>query len=270
MSGRGLPCSQPQSAAVGGILTRWAYAPLGMKALRAALLTLLVLGGAAVTSTPVGAASSVENLPAGWQSKLAALVPQPGQLVQLMERRSSLAFVELQQRVAMAGGSRDALRAVMLSVAKGEAPTYDERLGISRQEFQQYVVFQPTLVATGRSLKLPLTRDGNRLKFGDAPGLNGVLRGLVLDLGTGELRTPEGFGTRPRAVVPSTAPDRTLDIRGGFEWTVKGNSPVTQNGISGQLQILQLGGSQVILSYSRLSMLHGTIDQGGVILGYTR
>lgn len=245
---------------------------VGMKAARPPFPTLLALAGAAFTGLSLTALAGTASLslPSGWQTKLAALVPQPGQAVQLMEERPSLVLVDLQQRVIRAGGSPDALRAVMTSAARGQRPSYDERLGIPRAEFERYLVFQPVLAVTGKSLKLPLTREGNRLRFGDAPGLNGVLRGLVLDLGNGELRTPEGFASRPRPVTVTSAPDRTLDIRGGFEWAVRGNSPVTQNGINGQLQLLQLPGGQVILSYYRLSMMRGTVQQGGVILGYTR
>lgn len=245
-----------------------------MKALRVSLLTLLALGAAAVTGRSVEAAGStipsLPALPAAWQTKLAALVPKPGQVVQLMEQRPSLTLVELQRRVTTVGGSREALSAVMASVQKGDRPVYDERLGISREEFQQYLVFQPVLTPIGRSLKLPLTREGNRLRLGDAPGLGGALRGLTLDLLTGELRTPEGFSGRPRLVSASNAPDRSIDIRGGFVWLVKGTNPSTQNALDGQLQLLQLPGSQIILSYSRTSILGGRISEGAVILRYSR
>ncbi|WP_264775470.1 hypothetical protein [Deinococcus aetherius] len=240
-----------------------------MRAARPSLQPLLALV-ALVTGTLSVAGTASLPAPGGWAARLGALLPQPGQIVQFMEQQPRLTLVELQRQVTRVGGSPDALRAVMVSAAKGEKPAYDERLGITRGEFERYLVFQPILSATGRVLKLPLSREGNRLRFGDAPGLGGVLRGLVLDLTTGELRTPEGFATRPRPVSVTTAPDRTLDIRGGFEWVIKGNSPVTQNGVNGQLQLLQLGGGQVIFSYYRLSMLHGIINEGGVIFGYTR
>ncbi|WP_235183135.1 hypothetical protein [Deinococcus phoenicis] len=240
-----------------------------MKALRAPLLTLLAVGGVGVmdrsTATPLAA-----TLSPGWQGRLAALLPQPGQVVQLMEQRPSLAFVELQQRVTTVGGSRDALRALMLSAAKGEPLEYDARLGITQEEFRRYVVFRPVLTPTGKTARLNVVREGNLLKFGDAPGLNGTLRGLVLDLNSGELRTPEGFGSKPRAVSPGTAPDRTLDIRGGFEWNVKGNSPVTQNGVKSQLQLLQLPGNQVVFTYTHFSMLRGVISDGTIIFSYAR
>lgn len=229
---------------------------------------LLTLAGVAFASLALAGTTSLPG--SGWMAKLAALLPQPGQVVQLMEQRPNLTLVELQRRVTLRGGSPDALKAVIASAAKGQRPSYDERLGIPRAEFERYLVFQPVLTPTGKVVKLPLTREGNRLRFGDAPALGGVLRGLVLDLGTGELRTPEGFVTKPRPITPSEAPDRTLDIRGGYEWVVKGNSPVTQNGVNGQLQLLHLTGGQVVFSYYRLSMMRGTIQEGGVIFGYSR
>lgn len=242
-----------------------------MKALRVSLFTLLTLGSAVLLERSSAAQGTTgAALPPGWQGKLAALVPQPGQSVQPMEQRSDLALVELQRRVTEVNGSRDALRSLMISFARGERPEYDERLGITREEFQRYLVFRPVLVPAGKPVRLNVARDGNLLKFGDAPGALGVLRGLVLDLGTAELRTPEGFASKPRALAASTAADRSIDIRGGFEWNVKGNNPVTQNGVKAQLQLLQLPGNQVVLIYYRFGMLRGVISEGRVIVGYDR
>ncbi|WP_245808520.1 hypothetical protein [Deinococcus hopiensis] len=241
-----------------------------MKALRAPLLTLLTLtSGGGFSPTSAASAPARPPLPSGWTGKLAALVPLPGQSAQLLERSSRVAFPRLQQRVMTVGGSREALYELFSSVARGELPKYDERLKISREEFGSYMVFQPILVSTGKLVKLSLTRSGNVLRFGNAAGLPGLLRDVTLDLGSGELRTPEGFGARPRAVDGSNAPDRSIDIRGGFEWNVRGNDPVTQNGINGQLQLLQLP-DKVVLIYTRFSMLRGTTSNGTVILGYTR
>ena len=38
----------------------------------------------------------------------------------------------------------------------GLRPTYDERLGISREEFQSYLVFQEKLVPSGKTVKVTL------------------------------------------------------------------------------------------------------------------
>jgi hypothetical protein len=173
--------------------------------------------------------------------------------------------------VTNVGGSPDALRTVIVNVSQGKAPVYDARLGITQDEFKRYLVFQQSLAPSGKSLKLPLTRDTSRLTFGDAVGMKGILKGVTIDLKTGELRVPEGFSTRPSAVTPSASPsaDR-LDVKLGYQWNVRANDPVTQNGINGELTLLMLSNGQIILSYNRLSMLRGRIDEGELILGYTR
>jgi len=242
--------------------------PIGMKAARP-LLPLLLTSLVAVVAHAATTQGSTP-LPAGWQAKLAALLPQAGQTTQILERRSSLSLFELQRRVTNVGGSPDALRTVIVTVSQGKAPVYDARLGITQDEFKRYLVFQQSLAPSGKTLKLPVTRDNVRLTFGDTAGMNGVLRGVSIDLKTGELRVPEGFSTRPSAVMPSTNPDRTLDVKLGYQWRVRANDPVTQNGVNGELTLLLLNSGQIILSYNRLSMLRGRIDEGELILGYTR
>lgn len=241
-----------------------------MRALRLSLL-LLALGGVVVTPGTVRAAPANTALPSGWLPRLAALLPQPGQSVQVMEWRAGGLIVTLSSRVARIGGDPEALRLVLSKVARGEMPTYDHRLGISREEFDSYVLFVPTLASTGKRIKLPVTREGSRLRFGDLTGLNGVLRGLEIDLLTGELRGPEGFSGKPQPFTANNGQERALSVLSGFEWNVRGNNPYTQNGINATVQLLQLKGGQIVLSVSRFSMLNGfRTSDGTVILQYSR
>jgi hypothetical protein len=241
-----------------------------MQAVRLSLLTLVALSAAVPLVVAAQPPASVPALAPGWPARMAAMLPQPGQLVQPMSWRSSGLTVELPQRVAAIGGDREALRVTLSKAARGEIPQYDQRLGISREEFESYLVFQSSLVPSGRRLKLPVTREGNRLRFGDASGLDGLLSDLVLDLTTGELRTPEGFSGRPRTFVASTDQERRLGVRSGLEWNIRGTNPYTQNGINATLHLLQLGNGQLILDYARFGMLRGTTSGGRVILQYTR
>lgn len=201
---------------------------------------------------------------------IASLLPQSGQVVQIMKLGSRLTVVDLQERVMAAGGSREALQKVLAVISGGGVPTYDERLGITRAEFRKYIAFQPILVGTGKVLKIPLTNDGTRLTFGDAPGLNGLFKGVSFDLKTGDLRVPEGFVARPQAVNPSSAPDRTVDIRGGFLWNLKAYNASTRSGINGQMQLFQLASGQVILGYRRTSILKDVVNEGELLLSYQR
>ncbi|WP_235204182.1 MULTISPECIES: hypothetical protein [Deinococcus] len=240
-----------------------------MRALRL-FLTLLVLGGVALAPVEVRAAPAGLALPSGWLAQMTALLPQPGQSALIMDWQPSRLIVALPGRVAELGGDREALRTVMSKLSRGEKPAYDPRLGISRAEFESYVLFEPLLASTNKRVKLPVTREGSRLRFGDVAGLDGVLRGLEIDLLTGELRAPEGFSGKPQLFVAENAQERSLDVQHGFEWNLRGNNPYTQNGINLTLQLVALRGGQVVLSASRFSMMNGRTSDGRVIVQYAR
>lgn len=209
-------------------------------------------------------------LPAGWQPRLAALLPATAQTVTLLERRPSISTLELQLRVASVGGNPQALQQVIVNAARGVQPTYDERLGISREDFKRYVVFQQVLASTGKTFRLAVTRDASQVTFGDGPLMDGVLKGVSIDLKTGEMRGPEGFSARPTSVTPSTAPDQGLDVRSGFQWRVAGSNATSGNGVRGTLSLLQLSSGRVVLSYTRTSMIRRSVDTGELIVEYTR
>ncbi|MCP2014193.1 hypothetical protein L1280_001330 [Deinococcus sp. HSC-46F16] len=240
-----------------------------MRAFRLPLM-LLVLGSVALAPVGVHAAPAGTPLPSGWLTRLVGLLPQPGQSAQLMDWQPSRLIVTLTARVAETGGDREALRTIMSKFQRGEKLAYDPRLGISRAEFDSYVLFEPSLVPSNKRVKLPVTREGNRLRFGDVAGLAGVLRGLEIDLLTGELRAPEGFSGKPQAFVADNGQERALDVQSGFEWNLRGNNPYTQNGINLIVQLVALKGGQIVLSVSRFSMMNGRTSDGRVIVQYVR
>ncbi|WP_234009121.1 hypothetical protein [Deinococcus sp. NW-56] len=240
-----------------------------MRALRLSLMMLL-LGSVTLAPVEVQAAPVGVALPSGWLPRLVALLPQPGQSAQIMNWQASRLIVTLPVRVVEMGGDREALRVIMSKFSRGEKPDYDPRLGISRAEFESYLLFEPSLASVGKRVKLPATREGNRLRFGDVAGLDGVLRGLEIDLLTGELRAPEGFSGKPQAFVAGNAQERALDVQSGFEWNLRGNDPYTQNGVNLNVQLLALRGGQTVLSVRRFSMMRGAISDGRVIVQYVR
>ncbi|WP_227978751.1 hypothetical protein [Deinococcus terrestris] len=240
-----------------------------MHALRFSLM-LLVLGSVALAPVGVQAAPVGMPLPSGWLTRLVGLLPQPGQSAQLMDWQASRLIMTLTGRVAELGGDREALRTIMNKFQRGEKLAYDPRLGISRAEFDSYLLFEPALAPTGKRIKLPATREGSRLRFGDVAGLDGVLRGLEIDLLTGELRAPEGFSGKPQIFAADNAQERALDVQSGFEWNLRGNNPYTQNGINLIVQLVSLKGGQTVLSVSRFSMMNGRTSDGRVIVQYAR
>lgn len=243
---------------------------VGMKALALGvghlLAASLLVFPAALSGQIQVANLSPSGLPIGWQGRMAFLAPGPNQVVQPMEQRPG-SLIELQRRVKDAGGSPSALGEVLRTAAKGEIPDYNEALGISRSEFKKYLIFEPSLVASGKPTRLNLTLKNNRLIFGSNSALGGILDRLVLDLGTGELTTPEGFSTFPRVVPPNSAIDGALNSRGGFIWTFRGTRE-NGYGIRGEFKLLQLSSSKMILTYSRLSMKNWVNSEGDIIISY--
>lgn len=229
-----------------------------------------LLGSLVTAQASVPGALPPGTVPAG-PVRLSGLLPASNQTAQVMRSGAKITIVNLQNRVVSLGGSREALQMVMAQVARGEMPSYDPRLGISKEEFTKYLAFQTTLESTGRSMKLAVSRDPARVLFSDVAA-NGLLRGLSFDLRSGELRVPEGLTFRALSVDPSTAPDRSIDLRGGFQWNLKGYNAETQSGINGQLSLFQLGEGQSLLVYKRLSsLIHGTMNTttSEIILRYS-
>ena len=234
------------------------------------LVALLGLGTAGLGGPGNQALASAES-PAALATRVATLLPAAEQTAQLVNRGARIATVNLQQRVTSVGGSPAALRMVLASAARGQVPSYDARLGITREEFGRYLAFQPVLVPSGKSLKLPLLRTPQRLTFPEQPGVPALLRGLSFDLRSGEVEVPEGFTFKPVRVPASTASDRSIDLRGGVQWNLHGYDPISQNGIHGQLSLHQLGSNQVLLTYHRTNMLRGVPgEEAEILLTYFR
>lgn len=233
----------------------------------ARLLSLFVL--CALATVAQGAGPQEPPLASGWQARLAAMLPQAGQSVYLMERRPTIVNVEMTKGVANANGDREALTRVLIDIQRGVAPTYDPKLGITEAQFRSYLrsylVVQNTLEKS-KAVKLAMSRDANRVFFGAMSGAAGALSGVTIDLRTGEMRGPEGFTARPTNLSPASG--RELDVRSGFQWKMNGSDSKIGNGVRGTLYLLQQGSGQIILYYKRTSMIRRATNEGEVILGY--
>ena len=238
---------------------------------------LLLLLGQVGLGQPGGGTAGTVSVPAvppdlGLRARLSALLPAPGTTAQFMQAQTRLSVIDFQQRVTQSGGDLKVLANVLGQAQQGNIPSYDERLGITKAEFQRYLylIFSKTLEPSGRTVKLALTREGSRLNFGDAGGAS-VLKGLSIDLSSGELTTVEGFSARPRSVQISPAQDATgMGVSSGLAWDVRGSNPRSQNALQGHLSLLQYGGGQVLLSYNRVSILKGRISEDNVMLMYRK
>lgn len=200
------------------------------------------------------------------RARVQALLPAPGQDAALLAWTRNAQVEVISERIAQAGRLNPVwFRAYFASVVPGSSPAYDSHLGdagVSPEDYQLWLKFRNkiSLQATGESVRLNVTRSGNKVVFGGAPGAE-ALKGLTLDLASGELRTPEGFSAKPRAVQVSADQDQfDIGARSGYGWTVQGSDPKTQNAIRATLNMFQLANGQVLLSYNRRSIVAGRLQ----------
>ena len=238
-------------------------------------LSLLVLGQ--VSQGQPGPVTAPANVTpdVALRSRLAAVAPVPGIVAQFLQQRTETAVIELQQQelqqqVAQAGGDLKVLANMVSQTQQGNLPKYDPRIRIPQATFQRYIVFRNTLEVTSRSVKLNLTRNGNRLTFGDAPGAS-ILKGLSIDLSSGELFTQDNFSARPIMIQVSSLQDHTgLGASSGVAWNVKGSNPKSFNALQGHLSLLLYTGGQVLLSYQRVALINGAIIEDNINLMFKK
>ncbi len=235
------------------------------------LSALALVGGTAISvsaSAPPGLTAQSD-----WRSRLTPLLPQSGQLAQVMETRPKFSMTEVRRRVMDVGGDQRVLEQMLSSAERGVAPLYDKRVKISEADFQRYLVIQQELQPNGKVVRLSVVRNSTHLTFGDAGG-TALLRGITLDLITGDMRFPEGFSARPETLVISAAQaqaaDDPLGRRSGYVWKVRGSNPVTQTALNGHFALLSLSDGSVLISYNRNGILRGAVGTGNLILSFTR
>lgn len=225
--------------------------------------------GAALLVLPCAA------LPVGndWKARGLPLLPAASVPVQVLEAKAQLSVVQLRRRAAEAGADQQTLNEILGKVPRGQMPGYDPRLKISEADFRRYLVFDQTLQPSGKVLRLSVQRDGSRLTFGDMGG-TALLRGISIDLSSGEMRFPEGFQAKPEYVYVSALQaaqkDDPLGARSGYVWQVRGSNPATQTALNGHFALMGLSNGTVLLSYSRNGIVRGNVAVGSLNLSYSR
>ncbi len=219
------------------------------------------------------AGSSSNTAGNDWKIRGVTLLPATGQQAQVLEIKTQLSLVQLRRKAAEAGADAQILNEVLGSGQRGQLPGYDPRLKISEAEFRRYLVFDQALQPSGKMLRLSVQRDGNRLIFGDMGG-TALLRGISIDLSSGEMRFPEGFSARPDYVyisaLQAAQKDDPLGARSGYVWQVRGSNPTTQTALNGHFALMGFSNGTVLLSYSRNGIVRGTVAVGSLNLSYTR
>ena len=234
------------------------------------VLSALALVGAALWCGGAVAGTS-GTVQLDWRGKLAPLLPQAGQAAQVMEIRAKVSVAEIRRRVLDLGGDPQVLEQALVSLQRGATPLYDSRINISKSAYQKIVTIQQTLHQSGKVVKIGVQFSGNRLTFADLGGTP-LLRGISLDLSSGEMRFPEGFTAPPEALSITAAEaakaDDPMGKRSGYVWKVFGSNAVTQTALKGSFALLLLSDGSVLISYNRSGILHGTTGTGTLILNF--
>lgn len=241
----------------------------GVLALLGGLLGMTLSGQAAsvqTSSSPAGQTASE------WRSKLAPLLPFGGQLAQVMETQAKFSMTEVRRRVLDAGGDPRVMEQMLASAERGVAPLYDKRIKIKEDDFRRYLVIQQELQPSGKTVRLSVRVSSGILTFGDAGG-TALLRGISVDLNSGEMRFPEGFSAKPDSLnitaMQAAAAQDPLGKRSGYIWKVRGSNPVTQTALNGHFALLSLNDGSVLLSYNRNGILNGSVASGNLILNFS-
>jgi hypothetical protein len=235
------------------------------------VLSVLALLGAAAWSAGTLAAPAT-TLQSDWRGRLAPLLPQAGQPAQVMETRAKVSLTEIRRRVLDLGGNPQVLEQVLISVQRGAVPEYDSKINISKTAYQKILSIQQTLHQSGRVVKIGVQFSGNRLTFVDLGGTP-LLRGISLDLSSGEMRFPEGFSAQPVALSITAAEaakaDDPIGKRSGYVWKVLGSNPTTFTALKGSFFLLALSDGSVLVSYNRSGILNGRSGTGNLILNFS-
>lgn len=115
----------------------------------------------------------------------------------------------------------------------GEVLPYDARLGLSKEEFDEYQTLSMTLRKV-TTAKIRIERDGSRIMF-DGDEILGDLKDVELDIETGSVRTPFGEASKRYDVTASDG-QRITGPWDGISWNLRPGLESTAE--SGQVEIV--------------------------------
>lgn len=198
------------------------------------------------------------------KARLLALLPEGTQAVNEMswQRDPDLAAIELRMNQAVQSDPRW-FREYFASHSADEQIPYHPKFGVTERDYVRYSEDPGVrLVKTGKLLKVTTIKQGNRLIFQGGAGTE-MLRGVSLDLVSGELRIPEGYTAKSHAVNVVVAPGRVdafgLPARKGWGWSINptGAAGPGKTSVWARLTLVQFAGGPVLLSYNRAVVANG-------------
>lgn len=210
---------------------------------------LTALAGAALLGVVFGQSD--------FKSRMLAMLPENAQNAEVMAWVPDPEVVAIKERIRQAQQQDPRwFREYAAEHADDPVPPWHPKFGVTESEYAR--TLSPDwlhLEKTGKQVRLFLSRTGNKVVFQGGPGAE-ALRGLTLDVSTGEVRIPEGFSAKPRTVDLSEKDDHIgLGARKGWGWSFEGVNLKTHVAVKANLNLLQLASGGVVLAYNRGSTL---------------
>lgn len=189
--------------------------------------------------------------------RLGVMLPDGPQTVELLEWQPNNEVVVIRDRFLQAQRADPHwFRAYEDAHADEAVLPWHPKFGVTASDYQKYLTAdRGSFVRTGKTTTLLLEKLGNKVIFRGGNGVE-ALRGLLLDLVSGELRLPEGFKALPEPVSVNTS-GAGLAPRRGYAWHMEGADTTSKLVLRAQLSLLRFDDGSVLMSYNRVSAKNG-------------
>ncbi|WP_157448821.1 hypothetical protein [Deinococcus peraridilitoris] len=192
------------------------------------------------------------------RARLLAFMPDNGQVAEVMVWTPDPQIMAIKERIRQASQQDPRWFREYAAEHGADSPPWHPKFGVSEGEYQRSL--SPDWVRlerTGKTVRLLVVKTGNRVTFQGGVGAE-ALRGLSLDVASGELRTAEGFTARPRTVNVAAKDDHLgLGARRGWSWQIEDVNLRTRTAVIANLGLQQLSNGGVLLAYNRGSTVDG-------------
>lgn len=192
------------------------------------------------------------------KGRITAMLPDNGQAAEVMEVGLDDEIRDIQTRLRQAQ-RQDPRWFSSYSSSHAADPflPYHPKFGITEREYERFLTDSGIrVVRSGRTARVNVTIVGGKAIFQGGVGAE-ALKGIVLNIATGELKLPEGPSARPHTVYVNGRTDDTgLGTRSGYGWKL---SMSGQNGMSiwANFNLVQLAGGAVLLAFNKVTVVNG-------------
>ncbi|WP_157463467.1 hypothetical protein [Deinococcus pimensis] len=193
-----------------------------------------------------------------FKARMTAMLPENNQVAEIMEFGYDQEIQNIQERFRQAERQDPRwFRDWRAAHADDPILPYHVKFGVSAQEYERLLTDKGLrLVRTGRTARLNVTVSGGRMIFQGGSGAE-ALKGIVLNLNTGELRVPESsVVARPQTRYVNGRGDVLgLGTRSGWGWEVSSANPQSRVNIWANFTLMQFSNGTVLLAFKKAALV---------------